>query len=158
MQNTPVFHLSYEEDSNRKILIQPDADLFQVPANWQSKPQEPSRGCLARIIFIKNVLYACQKQNRRSSRFSFYVQHGKSGRPLVISLELQQCRDGVREIIPFTNSTAVLLMRSCIHMLQEKSITESATRQKAFGMRTVLLWAPDTFQLIIMTEYGDKQS
>lgn len=42
--------------SNRKIfLIQPDADLLQVPANRQSKPQEPSRGCLARIVFILRI-------------------------------------------------------------------------------------------------------
>lgn len=79
----------------------------------------------------------CQKQNPSSSRFCCYVQHGKSGRPLVISLELQQCRDGVREIVPFTTDTAVLLMGSCIHILQEKSITESAmwgSKHLAWGL------------------------
>jgi len=76
--------------------------------------------------YFKNVAYACQKQKPSSSRFCSYVQHGKLGRPLVTSLELQQCRKGFRETIPFTTITAVLLIRSCIHMLQEESITEYA--------------------------------
>lgn len=68
-----------------------------------------------------------QKQTPSSFRFCPYVQHGKSGRPLVISLELQQGKRGIRVIIPFTHNAAVLLMRSCIPVLQEKRITGGAT-------------------------------
>lgn len=73
------------------------------------------------------MAFPCQKQTPSSFRFLPYIQHGKSGRSLVISLELQHCRGGVRAASPFTHNAAFLLMNSCIPVVQEKSVTGGAT-------------------------------
>lgn len=64
----------------------------------------------------------------RNKTFCSDVQHTNAEQPQVKSLRLQQCR----EITPLTDKPTVLLMRSCIHMLQEQSIAEGAEAESVW--------------------------
>lgn len=110
------------------------------------------------FYYFKTVAFPCQKQTPSSFRFCPYVQHGKSGRPLVISLELQHCSVVSEQSPPSPTMQLLFSWAAAFLWHRKKDYRRCYMRQKALGMRTGILWAPDTLQGKTRTQQEDKQT